>query len=202
MGDSDDTCDFIANLSCSSSSFDEGEPLDYGQHHDSEDSVHYEVRPYQFQPERDESQGPELAEVNSVQDQAEQRLGSTFWCTCGNCSIKETVEECRCCKEISVISDKTKELNVDCIINHPGFLTVCLDEYVLEAAYYAYRQQYGNRVEIMSDRNRYTAYRQLVRWCWGYLGHEIRVALPSCAVDAIRQKFPSEDGNYTGFKHL
>ena len=79
MGDSDDTCDFIANLSCSSSSFDEGEPLDYGQHHDSEDSVHYEVRPYQFQPERDESQGPELAEVNSVQDQAEQRLGTTFW---------------------------------------------------------------------------------------------------------------------------
>ncbi|KAL3884857.1 hypothetical protein ACJMK2_024958 [Sinanodonta woodiana] len=73
----------------------------------------------------------------------------------------------------------TKELNVDCIINHPRFLTVCLDEYVLEAAYYTYRQQHGNRKEILSE-----------------------AALPSCAVDAIKQKFPREGGNYTGFKHL
>lgn len=81
-----------------------------------------------------------------------------FRCSCGNCSFKETVEECRCYKEICEIFYKTKELNVDCIINHPGFLTVCLDEYVLEAAYYTYRQQHGNRKEILSEYvNNYTS---------------------------------------------
>lgn len=79
VGDSDDTYDFVANWSCLSSSFDEGVPHDYGQLHEHEDSAHYEVSPYQFQSERDECQGPELAEENSVHDQAEQWLGSTFW---------------------------------------------------------------------------------------------------------------------------
>ena len=44
----------------------------------------------------------------------------------------------------------------------------------------------------------YKAYRQLARWCWGYLGNEIRVVLPSCAVDKIRTAFPSDQ--YVGFK--
>lgn len=38
-------------------------------------------------------------------------------------------------------------------------------------------------------RNRYTAYRQLVRWCWGYLGRNVRVPLPACAVTKIRHTF-------------
>lgn len=46
-------------------------------------------------------------------------------------------------------------------------------------------------------RNRYTAYRQFVRWCWHFLGKEVRVVLPSCVVDSIRKAFPSQD--YTGF---
>ena len=29
------------------------------------------------------------------------------------------------------------------------------------------------------------AYRQLVRWCWGFLGKHVLVALPSCAVNKI-----------------
>ena len=37
---------------------------------------------------------------------------------------------------------------------------------------------------------RYTAYRQLVRWCWGMLGRNIRVPLPSCCVHKIRGHFP------------
>ena len=31
-------------------------------------------------------------------------------------------------------------------------------------------------------KNRHVPYRQLVRRCWGVLGKEIRVPLPSCAV--------------------
>ncbi len=48
------------------------------------------------------------------------------------------------------------------------------------------------------SRNRYIAYRQMVHWCWGYLGRNIRVPLPSCAITRIRQTFPGID--YTGFK--
>lgn len=42
------------------------------------------------------------------------------------------------------------------------------------------------------------AYRQLVRWCWGFLGRAVRVPLPSCAVTRIRAAFPSEE--YRGFE--
>ena len=37
------------------------------------------------------------------------------------------------------------ETLLDCITAHPGFHTVCLDRWVLQTAYYQYRQQYGNR---------------------------------------------------------
>ena len=48
-------------------------------------------------------------------------------------------------------------------------------------------------------RYRYTSYRQFVRWIWGYLGKKVRVVLPSCAVNTMREKFPSENGLNTGF---
>ena len=45
-----------------------------------------------------------------------------------------TSEECICCKEITTIVDKINELDdssVGCIIEHPGFNSVCLDVWVL-----------------------------------------------------------------------
>ena len=38
---------------------------------------------------------------------------------------------------------------------------------------------------------RHVAYRQFVRWCWGYLGKNVRVVLPSCAVKAVQDAFQS-----------
>ena len=56
-------------------------------------------------------------------------------------------------------------------------------------------------LSFVSRKFRYIAYRQLVRWCWGYLGRKVRVALPSCAVNKIRQRFPADFGtSYTGLK--
>ena len=43
----------------------------------------------------------------------------------------------------------------------------------------------------------------MVRWCWGVLGKDIRVPLPSCAVSCIRAHFPLpglEDFEFDGFK--
>ncbi|XP_071810726.1 uncharacterized protein [Apostichopus japonicus] len=78
-----------------------------------------------------------------------------------------------------------------CITLHPGFEAVCLNPWVLQIAYYVYRQQYGGRAQENSIHE-HTAYRQLVRVCWQFLGKEVRVFLPSCAVRRIRAAFPSE----------
>ena len=139
-----------------------------------------------------------------------------------------TARESLCCKEIPQIEEKLQELDigdVTCITEHEGFHPVCLDQWVLQTAAYQTRQQYGNettggpphkfvtiyeitasigdadiRYNFLCRTLRYIAYRQLARWCWGYLGREIRVVLPSCAVCKIRNTFPSEDSEYVGFK--
>ena len=46
---------------------------------------------------------------------------------------------------------------------------------------------------------RFMVYWQLTGWCWGWLGKNIRVVLPSCAVARIRNNFPSVA--YSGFKY-
>jgi len=56
-----------------------------------------------------------------------------------------TSRECVCYWEIQRICDVREELQ--CIANHPGFQKVCLDPYVLQVAYYQYRQQYEERPE-------------------------------------------------------
>ncbi len=42
--------------------------------------------------------------------------------------------------------------------------------------------------------NRHVAYRKLARWCWGYLGRQVRVVLPACCVSNIRSRFPPPGG--------
>ena len=52
---------------------------------------------------------------------------------------------------------------------------------------------------MLIARYRFTAYRQLTGWCWGWLGKKVRVVLPSCAVTKIWNSFPSD--SYTEFKY-
>ena len=57
-----------------------------------------------------------------------------------------TSAECVCCKEISRTVAKMEEANdptVTCITRHPGFESVCLNVWVLQAAYFQYRQEHG-----------------------------------------------------------
>ena len=61
-------------------------------------------------------------------------------------------EECLCCSEIPQVANKNQEvvqyikptMPYSCITNNPGFGTVCLDRWVLQAAWYQFKQQYGN----------------------------------------------------------
>ncbi|KAF3832173.1 hypothetical protein F7725_025838 [Dissostichus mawsoni] len=120
----------------------------------------------------------------------------------------ETIEECQCCQEKDVMVAKMEEFNeyegdganITCVIDHPGFQSNCLDAWVLQTAYHHYskrdRQQAGDQPR--NEMYRYLAYRQLVRFCWGILGKNHRIPLPSCAIKKIQATFPSDI--YTSFK--
>ena len=120
----------------------------------------------------------------------------------------DRVVECKCCHEIPEVFNKNIGIEGDvptCIVDHPGFVPVCINEFVLETAWYQYKQQYSVSTYDGPPHKlkRHIAYRQLVRWCWGILGKEIRVVLPACAVSCIRAHFPppglEDDFVFEGF---
>ena len=131
----------------------------------------------------------------------------------------QTAVECVCCQDISVVVHKNIEAAMDgpdgtsnkaptCVTEHPGFLAVCTNKWVLRTACYQYIQQYkGDAYRNKEEHkvNRHIAYRQFTRWCWGILGKEIRVVLPSCVVMCIRAHFPppgyEDDFVFEGFKY-
>ena len=112
----------------------------------------------------------------------------------------DCTEECVCCHEVPKVMNKNEEVfetdklkeKPSCITDKPAFKAVYLNPWVLQVARYDYKQQYSTMAtEGPEDRkNRHVAYRQLAGWCWGYLGKEIRVPLPACAVSCIRAHFP------------
>ncbi|XP_046863461.1 P2X purinoceptor 7-like [Xenia sp. Carnegie-2017] len=186
-----------------------------------EDNPTNNIRPYQFEPEwpADEHEEAHQFEDNEEQEflyiDDESRRDNLEWCQCGNCQIMDNNEECLCCKEISNICDKnleavetneTTEVPL-CITQHPGFEPVCLNRWVLQTAWYQYKQQYEVAYDGPEDKlYRHIAYRQLARWCWGVLGREVRVILPSCAVTRIRETFPppglAEEFQFEGFHYV
>ena len=51
---------------------------------------------------------------------------------------------------------------------------------------------------IFSDNYRFSAYKQYTCWILGHLGKNVRVPLPSCAIDKIHHAYPSY--SYRGFQ--
>ena len=123
-------------------------------------------------------------------------------------------EECVCCQEIAQVRDKNDEVfefvkpsqPYTCVTDNPGFHTGCLDRWALQIAWLQYKQEYGRRACEGPEHkvNRHVAYRQFVRWCWGVIGRDIRVVMPSCAVSCIRAHFPppgdEDDFVFVGFR--
>ncbi|KAK7093111.1 uncharacterized protein [Littorina saxatilis] len=97
----------------------------------------------------------------------------------------DTIKECRCYTEMEQMEALMRE-GVNCITQHPGFQSVCLDIYVLRTCYRWCEQQYGRDIADENSRYRYTAYHMLARFAWGWLGKDVRVTLPACAVRKIR----------------
>ena len=82
----------------------------------------------------------------------------------------DRIEESVCCQEITEVKWKNEEgAQVEqikipgCITDNPGFQAVCLNQWVLQAAWNQYRQEYGTRAyEGPKHKNkRHVAYRQV-----------------------------------------
>lgn len=47
--------------------------------------------------------------------------------------------------------DQMPQIDLGCITAHPGFNSICLDVWVLQTAYYTYRQQHGSLNEEFTN---------------------------------------------------
>ena len=110
------------------------------------------------------------------------------WCICGRCRHMPLEVENICCRQRI------------CITREEFFQSAVLDMGVLSIAIV-------NRSDVFADDPEYTpasyrkaAYRQWILWQHGYLGRANRRVVPSCVVWAVRDKYPSPDGLYLGFK--
>lgn len=62
------------------------------------------------------------------------------------------IVECQCCQECEEIAAKLEGSDVDCITEHEGFDAVCINRYVLEVAYYQFRQQHGDHRDVRQHK--------------------------------------------------
>ena len=71
---------------------------------------------------------------SSSEDEAESsRLENLHWCRCKNCVIglDFTLEECLCCKECGILTQKMEGIN--CITEHKDFNNLILNSSVLDS---------------------------------------------------------------------
>ena len=166
------------------------------------------VEPYLFKPlmtsEELENHQERIRNVEKRQREghselSETRIGHNRWCTCGKCSSMATEKESICCKEVWEITLKM-ETHV-CITDHPSFERVCLDPEVLQTALVAMREVRFEdyQVPVPQRTFRLAAYRQFTWWIHTQLGRSVRRVIPACVVAYIRQQYPEESGQYTGF---
>ena len=176
---------------------------------DSENDVDISIEPddqmpgFQLQPVRGVEQGSPVEDF--IPDlwwlfNRMARIDDVSWCVCTLCTAQSNPFNSHCCHENIKMLSKIKSETTDpitCITQHPGFQVNCLNIYVLEKDYHRYKKEYGAEQNI-NRRHRYVAYRNLVVWIHGLLGQRNRIALPACALTAIRHRFPEESGVYVG----
>ena len=61
-----------------------------------------DIQPYRFEPER----VPNPEDSESENEQENDRLEGTFWCTCERCEIMPMQRECVCCREQPEVENK------------------------------------------------------------------------------------------------
>ena len=159
------------------------------------------LRPYQFEPEVEESEestdDDEIESSDEVSG-ARERIGNIDWCTCGSCYVENRDIDCLCCKEVPAISETQFDGNL-CVTNAEEFKTLCLKASVLKNVLVALHETKGDALEkeVRNKSYRFAAYKQYVWWIYNGLGKGNRRVLPSCVLWKIRGVFPENDGRYS-----
>lgn len=133
----------------------------------------------------------------------------TDWCKCG-CCVDGSAEINRfCCLEDDHFHERIENGKISsaayftCITEHPSFDAVALNVDVLRVAFFQMRQSSEAKSKHTEDETmRYTAYRQIIRWCYGWLGKHNRKPLPSCCMNKIHERYPAGEKGYNGFKFV
>ena len=112
------------------------------------------------------------------------------WCICQNCVEMPTAAERKCCKKapskcLALDHHWYFLLNPFNIALHNGFRNDILAE-----------QEEANKNKSL----RHGSYRMFIMWVHKKLSAGDRRVIPSCCVWKIRNEFPDEFGQYTGFK--
>ncbi|XP_041420488.1 P2X purinoceptor 7-like isoform X3 [Xenopus laevis] len=129
---------------------------------------------------------------------ADNRIGTTEWCRCGNCVPMKTVEESSCCMEVSSVENKY--LQHGCICHSRKFYLRCLRKSHLEYLQIFWNMQRPTGgISSHNRKLRQTSYRSFIAWIYGYLGPKKRVPIPACVVQKVRSSYPDPKGRYRGF---
>ncbi|XP_022171951.1 uncharacterized protein LOC111034857 [Myzus persicae] len=171
------------------------------------------LKPFCFEPtvEDIDNRIYEALRVNPIQTinyVGRTAIHPSNWCLCKKCPILQTDKECICCFEFENISKLHS--NIKCVIELSSFKKIIMDEEVLNIT----RQQMilktndVKRKKMLSTLNpenktwRFICYKQFTHWInsWTAIGKGNRVCIPACVVQAIRNKYPENNGIYVGFK--
>jgi hypothetical protein len=165
------------------------------------------LQPYMFEPELDEEEIIAREEQQRLQLELTQgRAGNTHWCNCGKCISMEEDTHSKCCYEVQQISS-TRQAD-DCVTSGERFENTIINPEVLKITHHelllASRDgDMRKTLALGTNTNlRYLAYRTFIKWinAGHTIGFKNRIVIPSCVIGAIRKKWPSEDGQYVGFK--
>ena len=134
-------------------------------------------------------------------------LSSCSWCSCKKCTyISDT--ESLCCNQQPEIKEMLPSLG-DCVTDMPFVKNILTDDEGLDYSRYVMASMIKNDIErekylnkpFTNSLKRNLAYRNFLVFLHKGtpLGRHNRVVLPRCVVQCIREKYPDEDNNYTGF---
>ncbi|XP_025420053.1 uncharacterized protein LOC112690288 [Sipha flava] len=116
--------------------------------------------------------------------------------------------KCMCCSEF----DNIKQLldSKKCVTVTTSFEKIILDEEILNITRQQMIMKTKNKLkkkqlsalEVLNKTWKYICYVQFTHWVnsWTSLGKGIRVVIPTCVINKIRNKYLEKDGLYMGFK--
>lgn len=111
------------------------------------------------------------------------------FCKCGHCLFMDKPKMNFCCEQdICVTFEPTfQDLTKKSVLEVAGIINYCDTFHDIP--------DFNN-----SNKYRNSAYRFFILWQVGKLGRHARVCPPACVVARIRQLYPRNDANYTGYE--